>query len=113
MWDSVLSSFCDVYYLPDLIVISGIVENRVSGLINPNPVVYGKKERRPRSAPRDTDEYAVEAIDRLEIFDILLCVLHLFSYGRLALLSVKNLKWYGGIDNFLLNVVLHIVFFLA
>lgn len=43
----------------------------VSGLINANPVVYEKKDRRVRSAPANTDEYAVEAIDQLEIFDIL------------------------------------------
>lgn len=43
----------------------------VLGLINANPVVYEKKERRVRSVPCDTDEYAVEAIDQLEIFDIL------------------------------------------
>lgn len=43
----------------------------VSGLINANPVVYQKKERRARNAPCDNDEYAVEPIDQLEIFDIL------------------------------------------
>lgn len=43
----------------------------VSGLINANPVVYERKERQTRSAPGDVDEYAVEAIDQLEIFDIL------------------------------------------
>lgn len=47
----------------------------VSGLINANPVVYEKKERRTRSAPGDVDEYAVETIDQLEIFDILWHVL--------------------------------------
>ncbi|EYU29061.1 hypothetical protein ABFS83_05G116700 [Erythranthe nasuta] len=41
----------------------------VSGLINANPVVYEKKERRTRSSPGDVDEYAVEQIDQLEIFD--------------------------------------------
>ncbi|XP_038888063.1 protein AE7 [Benincasa hispida] len=41
----------------------------VSGLINANPVVYQKKERRARNAPCDGDEYAVEPIDQLEIFD--------------------------------------------
>ncbi|XP_022155675.1 protein AE7 isoform X2 [Momordica charantia] len=41
----------------------------VSGLINANPVVYQKKERRTRNTPFDSDEYAVEAIDQLEIFD--------------------------------------------
>ncbi|XP_060674555.1 protein AE7 [Ziziphus jujuba] len=41
----------------------------VSGLINANPVVYEKKERRVRSAPSDADEYAVESIDQQEVFD--------------------------------------------
>ncbi|XP_022930909.1 protein AE7-like [Cucurbita moschata] len=41
----------------------------VSGLINANPVVYQKKERRARNTPCDSDEYAVEPIDQLEIFD--------------------------------------------
>ncbi|XP_038726081.1 protein AE7 [Tripterygium wilfordii] len=41
----------------------------VSGLINANPVVYEKKERRVRSASCDVDEYAVEPIDQLEVFD--------------------------------------------
>lgn len=43
----------------------------VSGLINANPVVYEKKERRTRSTPGHVDEYAIETIDQLEIFDIL------------------------------------------
>ncbi|PSS01358.1 hypothetical protein CEY00_Acc22716 [Actinidia chinensis var. chinensis] len=41
----------------------------VSGLINANPIVYDKKERRVRAAPGGLDEYAVEPIDQLEIFD--------------------------------------------
>ncbi|XP_021608036.1 protein AE7 [Manihot esculenta] len=41
----------------------------VSGLINPNPIVYEKKECRVRSVPSNVDEYAVEPIDQLEIFD--------------------------------------------
>ncbi|XP_015577389.1 protein AE7 [Ricinus communis] len=44
----------------------------VSGLINPNPIVYQKKENRVRSARTDAaaaDEYAVEPIDQQEIFD--------------------------------------------
>ncbi|KAK2967002.1 hypothetical protein RJ640_003358 [Escallonia rubra] len=44
----------------------------VSGLINANHVVYEKKERRNRTEPGDVDEYAVDLIDQLEIFDILL-----------------------------------------
>ncbi|KAK4748389.1 hypothetical protein SAY87_014975 [Trapa incisa] len=42
----------------------------MSGLINANPVVYEKKERRVRSIPANLDdEYTVEPIDQLEIFD--------------------------------------------
>ncbi|XP_072963317.1 protein AE7 [Typha angustifolia] len=41
----------------------------VVGLINANPVVYEKKERRVRSVQTVTDEYAEELIDQLEIFD--------------------------------------------
>lgn len=47
----------------------------VSELINANPVIYEKKERRVRSVPSTADEYAVEPIDQEEIFDILfVCV---------------------------------------
>ncbi|XP_073307051.1 protein AE7 [Primulina huaijiensis] len=41
----------------------------VDGLINANPTVYEKKERRARIPPGDVDEYAVEPIDQQEIFD--------------------------------------------
>ncbi|XP_050376620.1 protein AE7 [Argentina anserina] len=41
----------------------------VSKLINANPVIYEKKERRVRSIPSVADEYAVEPIDQEEIFD--------------------------------------------
>ncbi|XP_014521815.1 protein AE7 [Vigna radiata var. radiata] len=42
----------------------------VSGLINANPIIYEKKERRTRAAPTALqDEYAVEPIDQQEIFD--------------------------------------------
>ncbi|XP_059656909.1 protein AE7 [Cornus florida] len=41
----------------------------VSGLINANPIVYEKKERRARTPQGDVEEYAVEPIDSLEIFD--------------------------------------------
>lgn len=41
----------------------------VSSLINANPVVYEKKERRLRGAPSDVDEYVVEPIDQQEVFD--------------------------------------------
>ena len=50
----------------------------VSGLINANPVVYQKKERRARNTPCDSDEYAVEPIDQLEIFYILFHFYNLF-----------------------------------
>ncbi|KAK9997316.1 hypothetical protein SO802_022002 [Lithocarpus litseifolius] len=43
----------------------------VSELINANPIVYEKKERRPRSVPTAVEEYAVEPIDQQEVFDIL------------------------------------------
>lgn len=47
----------------------------VSELINANPVIYEKKERRVRSVPSTADEYDVEPIDQEEIFDILfVCV---------------------------------------
>lgn len=49
-----------------------LVVKMVSGLINANPIIYEKKERRVRSVPSDADEYAIEPIDQLEIFDILL-----------------------------------------
>jgi hypothetical protein len=42
------------------------------GLINANPIIHEKKERRIRPAPETTDENAAEPIDQLEIFDILL-----------------------------------------
>ncbi|KAH7655394.1 MIP18 family-like protein [Dioscorea alata] len=41
----------------------------VTGLINANPVVYERKERHLRSSPVVIDEYAVEPIDQLEIFE--------------------------------------------
>ncbi|XP_006352931.1 protein AE7 [Solanum tuberosum] len=41
----------------------------VSELINANPVVYEKKERRDRGSRAVLDEYAAEPIDQLEIFD--------------------------------------------
>lgn len=39
------------------------------GLINANPIIHEKKERRVRQAPETTDENAAEPIDQLEIFD--------------------------------------------
>ncbi|GMN30376.1 hypothetical protein TIFTF001_002771 [Ficus carica] len=41
----------------------------VSSLINANPVVYEKKERRVRGAPSDVDEYVVEPIDQQEFIN--------------------------------------------
>ncbi|KAM0885322.1 hypothetical protein ACQ4PT_030406 [Festuca glaucescens] len=41
----------------------------VMELINANPVVHERKERRTRQAPESTDETAVELIDQLEIFE--------------------------------------------
>ncbi|CAL9060944.1 protein AE7-like [Musa acuminata AAA Group] len=41
----------------------------VVGLLNANPIVYKKKERRARNVPTVIDEYAVEPIDEQEIFD--------------------------------------------
>lgn len=43
----------------------------VVGLLNANPIVYKKKERRARNVPTVIDEYAVEPIDEQEIFGIL------------------------------------------
>jgi len=52
----------------------------VSGLINANPVIYEKKERRVRSAPSvGDDEHAVEPIDQLEVFDILFIIFSQFN----------------------------------
>ena len=41
----------------------------VSGLINENPIIYPKKERRLRTDTSITDELTPEPIDQLEIFD--------------------------------------------
>ena len=41
----------------------------VTELINVNPIIYEKKERRAPSAPHD--EYVVEPIDQQEVFHIL------------------------------------------
>jgi hypothetical protein len=55
----------------------------VTGLINANPVIHEKKERRVRQAPETTDENAAEPIDQLEIFDILLHAFHIFMSSSL------------------------------
>ena len=70
------------------------------GLINANPVIHEKKERRVRQAPETTDENAVEPIDQLEIFDILL-------YG-LPNMNVMKLVFF-----FLLYHASEVFFFLA
>lgn len=47
----------------------------VSGLINANPIIYEKKQRRARTAPSlSHDDYAVEPIDQQEVFDILFLI---------------------------------------
>ncbi|VVA94483.1 unnamed protein product [Arabis nemorensis] len=51
----------------------------VSGLINENPIVYQKQERRARPQSSNTDELSAEAIDQLEIFDILF-LLHFLCF---------------------------------
>ncbi|KAI9125417.1 hypothetical protein K1719_004033 [Acacia pycnantha] len=56
----------------------------VSGLINANPIIYEKKERRARPTPTFTDDGAAEPIDQQEIFDIL--SKHQFTYVLFVLL---------------------------
>ncbi|KAM0881693.1 hypothetical protein ACQ4PT_032791 [Festuca glaucescens] len=56
----------------------------VMGLINANPVVHEKKERRTREAPENKDENAVEPIDQLEIFDIL------YLFSCMYLVDIKD-----------------------
>ncbi|KAB5564268.1 hypothetical protein DKX38_004322 [Salix brachista] len=52
----------------------------VSGLINANPVIYEKKQRRVRRAPSvGDDEHAVEPIDQIEVFDILFIIIFLIQ----------------------------------
>ncbi|XP_028759453.1 protein AE7 isoform X2 [Neltuma alba] len=41
----------------------------VSGLINANPIIYKKKERRARTTPTFADEDVPEPIDQQEVFD--------------------------------------------
>ena len=64
----------------------------VSELINANPIVYEKKERRAWSMPTAVEEYAVEPIDQQEVFDIL--SLQLFWYGLCTFKST----YYRGIS---------------
>lgn len=42
-----------------------------SVLINENPIIYPKRPRRVRTDQSNTDEFSVDPIDQLEIFDIL------------------------------------------
>jgi hypothetical protein len=58
------------------------------GLINANPIIHEKKERRIRQAPVTTDENAAESIDQLEIFDILLNDFPYAPFGSLELNSI-------------------------
>ncbi|KAH0462034.1 hypothetical protein IEQ34_009609 [Dendrobium chrysotoxum] len=53
-------------------------------LINANPVVHGKKERRVRNDSPNIDEYAEEPIDQQEIFDILIMQNHIIPYYALS-----------------------------
>ena len=46
-----------------------LLAKMVTELINVNPIIYEKKERRAPSTPHD--EYDVEPIDQQEVFDIL------------------------------------------
>ncbi|OAP13952.1 hypothetical protein AXX17_AT1G62360 [Arabidopsis thaliana] len=59
----------------------------VSGLINENPIIYPKKERRLRTDTSITDELTPEPIDQLEIFDIL------SSSSFLRTTLIANLNW--------------------
>ncbi|KAG5249063.1 MIP18 family protein [Salix suchowensis] len=55
----------------------------VSGLINANPVIYEKKQRRVRRAPSvGDDEHAVEPIDQIEVFDILFIIIFFNSVPK-------------------------------
>ena len=68
----------------------------VSELINANPIVYEKKERRARSAPTVADEYAVESIDQQEVFDILSVqiIIIIFLIRHFDLLLLFILVWF-------------------
>ncbi|KAH0938145.1 hypothetical protein HID58_005606 [Brassica napus] len=59
------------FSLENLLVVCVRGKRMVSGLINENPTVYERKERRVRTDSTNTDEFSVEPIDQLEIFDIL------------------------------------------
>ncbi|KAK2373742.1 protein AE7 [Trifolium repens] len=54
---------------------SNRISKMVSGLINANPIIYEKKQRQQRSTQSlPGDEYTVEPIDQLEVFDILFLI---------------------------------------
>lgn len=59
----------------------------VSGLINENPTVYERKERRVRTDSTNTDEFSVEPIDQLEIFDILFVRFSLLSSNSVLMIE--------------------------
>lgn len=64
----------------------------VVGLINANPVVYEKKERRPRGIAAVTDEYAEEPIDQLEIFGTLFSIANYLLY-LIYLVASEIIAW--------------------
>ncbi|XP_021768282.1 protein AE7-like [Chenopodium quinoa] len=68
----------------------------VNGLINANPTVYEKSERRVRNQPSDVgDEYAVEPIDELEIFDHIRDIKdpeHPYSLEELKVLTEESVE---------------------
>ena len=62
------------------------------GLINANPIIHEKKERRVRPAPETTDENAAEPIDQLEIFDILINDFPYINVVKLVFLFICELS---------------------
>ncbi|WJX56286.1 Protein ae7 [Trifolium repens] len=62
----------------------------VSGLINANPIIYEKKQRQQRSTQSlPGDEYTVEPIDQLEVFDILFSIFH-FCFAFTFIRDIKD-----------------------
>ncbi|CAF1904271.1 hypothetical protein HID58_046872 [Brassica napus] len=59
----------------------------VSGLINENPTVYERKERRVRTDSTNSDEFSVEPIDQLEIFDILF-----FDFAFINIHHIRDIR---------------------
>ncbi|KAK9699017.1 hypothetical protein RND81_08G147600 [Saponaria officinalis] len=68
----------------------------VSGIINQNPTVYVKKNRLSRPRPPDLiDEYAVEPIDKLEIFDHIRDIMdpeHPYSLEQLNVVTEDSIE---------------------